>query len=49
MNIHKEQHNQWRYALKKGILVLLTELMMFIGRLQEILELTSRAMAIPQL
>ena len=49
MNIHEEQHNQLRYALKKGILVLSTELIMFICRLQEILDLTSRAMALLQL
>ena len=35
--------------VKESILVLSAELIMFIGRLQEILELTSRAMALLQL
>ena len=35
--------------VKESILVLSAELIMLIGRLQEILELTSRAMALHQL
>ena len=35
--------------VKESILVLSAELIMLIGRLQEILELTSRAMALLQL